>query len=154
PGGDLAEIVERACDVLLDKTLKQRCAQVSRPRSSIAKDAAPQRAAADAERVPASGPDDVKRSRYIPRAVLREVFARDGGQCTYVGPSDHRCEERGMLEVHHVHAFARGGEPTVENLRLVCRSHNNFYAVQDFGAAHMKSAASKKQINQGLLFAS
>lgn len=154
PGGDLAEIVERACDVLLDKTLKQRCAQVSRPRSSIAENAAPRRAAADAERVPASGPDDLKRNRYIPRAVLREVFARDGGQCTYVGPSGHRCDERGMLETHHVLAFAHGGKPTVENLRLVCRSHNNFYAVQDFGAAHMKRAARRKQSNQRHLFAS
>lgn len=145
PGGDLAEIVERACDLLLEKTLKQRCAQVSRSRSSGAKDPGPQRADAEVERVFPSGPDDVKGSRYIPRAVLREVSTRDGGQCTYVGPSGHRCDERGMLEVHHIIAFARGGKPTVENLQLVCRSHNNFFAVQDFGAAHIKRASRKSK---------
>jgi hypothetical protein len=40
-------------------------------------------------------------SRHIPRAVRRDVWKRDGGQCAFVGASG-RCAERGGLEYHHV----------------------------------------------------
>jgi hypothetical protein len=73
-------------------------------------------------------------SRYVPRAVLREVFARDSGQCTFVGADGRRCASRGFLEVHHhFTAFARGGAATVENLRLACRAHNLLIAEHDYG---------------------
>ena len=75
----------------------------------------------------------------MPRAVVRAVFARDGAQCTFVSADGQRCAERGMLELHHVLAFARGGAPTVENLKVVCRAHNGYFALQDFGAAHMRA---------------
>ncbi|HET8937747.1 MAG TPA: hypothetical protein VFN67_30090 [Polyangiales bacterium] len=92
------------------------------------------------------------KSRYIPRAVLREVHARDMGQCTYVSPDGRRCSARGFLEVHHHNtAFARGGEATVENLRLVCRAHNLFFAERDYGRGLMQSkmreAAARKQLS-------
>jgi hypothetical protein len=75
----------------------------------------------------------------VPRAVVRAVFARDGAQCTFMSPEGKRCAERGMLELHHVKAFAHGGAPTPENLKVVCRLHNSFFAAQDFGAAHMRT---------------
>lgn len=77
-------------------------------------------------------------SRYVPKGVLREVHARDNGQCTYVSPEGRRCTARGFLEVHH-HAstFARGGEATADNLRLTCRAHNFFYAERDYGRGFM-----------------
>lgn len=191
PSGDFGAIVERACDVLLEKTLKQRFAQVPRPRSSVMKSSAAmvstrsielsseqndyagpghaaesgnarsdatvpgaQLSGADAESTMLGTRREGTRSRYIPRAVLREVFARDGGQCTFIGPKGNRCSERGMLEVHHVRAFAFGGEATVENLRMVCRAHNSFFAAQDFGEAHMlrKRTSSKISSPQHLLF--
>jgi hypothetical protein len=126
PGGDLAVIVERALDDLLARTLKQRFAQVSKPRSP-AKDS--------------GGPFEARAisRRYVPRAVVRAVFERDGGQCAFVSSDGLRCSERGMLELHHVHAFARGGAASVENLKWVCRAHNGFFAVQDFGASHMRA---------------
>jgi 5-methylcytosine-specific restriction endonuclease McrA len=79
-----------------------------------------------------------RRSRYVPREVVRAVFARDGAQCTFVGADGERCAERGMLELHHVKAFAHGGAATSDNLTVVCRSHNSYFAVQDFGASHMR----------------
>src|SRR5688572_32793643 len=36
-----------------------------------------------------------RNSRYIPRAVVREVYARDQGQCSFVGSNGKRCSERG-----------------------------------------------------------
>jgi hypothetical protein len=122
PDGDLAIIVERAVDLLLDKTVKQRFAQTRAPRK----------------------PRAIKRSRkrnsrYIPRAVMREVHQRDGGQCTFVSPDGKRCCERGFLEFHHHVPYGRGGEATAENLRLACRAHNALFAERDFGAGYTRS---------------
>ena len=94
--------------------------------------------------------DDSKRSagtRTIPLAVLREVYKRDAGQCAFVSASGRRCSERGALEVHHVVAFARGGEATVENLKLACRSHNMWHAAQDFGRDFMRRKCSQARLS-------
>jgi hypothetical protein len=48
-----------------------------------------------------------------------------------------RCRETGGLEVHHRHAHALGGPPTVGNLELRCRAHNMLAAEEDFGREHM-----------------
>jgi len=77
-------------------------------------------------------------TRYIPNAVKRAVWQRDGGQCTYESASGHRCEVRGDVEFDHVVEFARGGQPTAENLRLRCRGHNQHTAEQTYGAGFMK----------------
>jgi hypothetical protein len=103
------------------------------PREARDDDARPDAdVAADAEH-PASFPN----SRYVPRQVLREVFARDGGQCAFVSPEGRRCSAREFLEVHHHEPFARGGKATVENLRLSCRAHNQFLAELDYGRGYM-----------------
>ena len=59
-----------------------------------------------------------KNPRYIPPHVRREVWKRDGGQCTFVSESGHRCSARRFLEFDHVHPFARGGKASVEGIRL------------------------------------
>jgi hypothetical protein len=121
PDGDLAVIVERAVDVLLDKTVRQRFAQTRAPRK----------------------PRAIKRSRkansrYIPRAVIREVYQRDSGQCTFVSQDGKRCCERGFLEFHHHNVpFGRGGAATTDNVRLACRVHNALFAERDFGTGYM-----------------
>jgi 5-methylcytosine-specific restriction endonuclease McrA len=71
--------------------------------------------------------------------VVREVYQRDAGQCTFVSAEGKRCAERGFLELHHHNPYARGGEATVENLRLVCRSHNALFADRDFGRSFIRS---------------
>src|SRR3954469_24479637 len=122
PDGDLAVVVERAVDLLIDHSLKQRVAQSRAPKARRS----PKRRNAH--------------SRYIPRAVVREVHQRDAGQCTFVSSDGKRCAERGFLELHHHdRPYARGGKATVENLRLVCRAHNALFAERDFGRAWMRS---------------
>jgi len=71
-------------------------------------------------------------SRHIPAAVKREVWARDGGRCTFAGAAG-RCRERSFLEFHHVIPHATGGRATVDNLVLACRQHNGFEADRFFG---------------------
>ena len=126
PDGDLATIVELAVDLLVDKTLKQRLAHSQTPKKA---------------RAIKLGLQHRRKfnSRYLPRAVVREVHQRDAGQCTFVSADGKRCSERGFLELHHDIPYARGGKTTAENLRLVCRSHNALFAERDFGAGFMRS---------------
>jgi hypothetical protein len=134
PDGDLALILERATDLLLDKTLKQRFAQAQKkPRASK----------------PRVRQHTGRRSRYIPRAVVREVHERDGGRCTFISPDGKRCGERGFLELHHHDTpFARGGTATVDNLRLACRSHNALYAERDFGENFVRSTVRNARLQR------
>jgi HNH endonuclease len=62
----------------------------------------------------------------------REVWARDAGQCAFVG-TNGRCTERGFLEFHHVVPFAAGGPATTENIQLRCRAHNGYEEKLFFG---------------------
>jgi 5-methylcytosine-specific restriction endonuclease McrA len=73
------------------------------------------------------------RGRYVPAAIRRAVFERDEGRCTYSDALGRRCAETHRLELHHLRAFARGGEHTEGNLTLRCRAHNSLAAEQDFG---------------------
>jgi hypothetical protein len=122
PNGDLSSLVERALDALLEQTMKRRFAQTKT------------KAAKKPHAVKRTGRQRKLRSRYIPHAVLREVHARDGGQCAFVSAEGRRCAARGFLEMHHHDVpFARGGESTAQNLRLMCRAHNALLADKDFG---------------------
>ena len=77
--------------------------------------------------------------RYIPAHVKRGVWERDQGQCTFVGDTGQRCESRKFLEYDHVDPVARGGQATVQGLRLRCRGHNQLEAERTFGAGFMSA---------------
>jgi 5-methylcytosine-specific restriction endonuclease McrA len=118
PSGALIEVLERAIALQHKQLLTQRCGATDRPRTN------------------ATGNP---RSRRIPRAVRRAVWARDGGQCAFVSADGHRCEERSKLEMDHIVPVAKGGASTVDNLRLLCRAHNRHAADRVFGRDHMKA---------------
>ncbi|MET0386605.1 MAG: HNH endonuclease, partial [Polyangiales bacterium] len=60
-----------------------------------------------------------------------------------------RCGERGFLQIHHHDTpFARGGLHTVDNLRLVCRSHNTLYAERDFGQGFIRSTVQHARLRK------
>jgi GLTT repeat (6 copies) len=81
-----------------------------------------------------------KRTRYTPAAVAREVFVRDGKQCSYVAPDGRRCTARRCLELDHVKPWANGGEATTLNLRVLCRGHNQQHARHCFGKSKVWAA--------------
>ncbi len=81
-------------------------------------------------------------SRYLPVGVRRQVWERDGGQCSYVDAGGRRCQSRDLLEFDHRVAHALGGAPTVDNIRLRCRSHNLLAAEQVFGSERIAAAIS------------
>jgi hypothetical protein len=83
-------------------------------------------------------------ARTVPAHVRRAVWERDGGRCTYVAETGHRCEARSLLEFDHVDPVALGGEATVERMRLRCRTHNQLEAERTFGREFMMSRRSRE----------
>ncbi len=117
PSGDLAQVLDRALDSLIKDLEKRKFATTRRPRRSMR---------------PGTNP------RHIPAHVKRAVWARDGGQCTFVSESGYRCQARKLIEFDHVEPVARGGTATVAGIRLRCRAHNQYGAECAFGAGFMQ----------------
>jgi hypothetical protein len=119
PDGDPRAIFDRALTLLLEKVEKKKLGAATKPRPRAAIRPGTDRA--------------VRRSRDVPREVKRVVWRRDAGQCAYVAASGRRCSETTFLEFHHVHAHAFQGPPTVANIALRCRRHNQYEAELIFG---------------------
>ena len=65
--------------------------------------------------------------RAIPARVKREVWQRDGGECSFVDPdSGRRCGSRFLLEIDHVVPYAVGGTHDAGNLRVYCGAHHRY----------------------------
>ncbi|MCM2278843.1 MAG: HNH endonuclease, partial [Oligoflexia bacterium] len=78
------------------------------------------------------------RQRYVPAFIRRNVWKRDAGRCTFVGPDGRKCETRFALQYDHIVPVAKGGLSTAENLRLRCRTHNLQAAIEVLGQAKMR----------------
>jgi hypothetical protein len=126
PSGDLATVVDLALDALLVTLEQKKFGKVSRPRAGGAR----------------SESADL---RYVSSEVRRAVHARDGEQCTFVAENGERCCERGFLEFDHRNPVALGGAPTVENLRLLCRPHNQYEAERKLGAEVVRAARRRRK---------
>jgi len=113
--GDLAVVVERAVDLLLERLEKQRLGKTSRPRPSR----------------------ESSETAGVSRATRRAVFERDGERCTFADAEGHRCPATTWLELDHVIPRARDGTNERRNLRVRCRAHNALHAEQTFGKEHV-----------------
>lgn len=72
--------------------------------------------------------------RRIPEWVKDLVHARDGGRCAFESVDGKRCEASEWLEYDHIRPFALGGaSDDPDNVRLLCRAHNQLRAREDFG---------------------
>jgi 5-methylcytosine-specific restriction endonuclease McrA len=131
PDGDPAIIVDRALKALIAQLERTRRGATSRPR---------RRAATR----PHGRRPGRARTRHVPAAVKREVWARDGARCAFVGPKG-RCRETGFLQVHHVVPFAAGGSSEPDNLQLRCRAHNIHEAEQYFGPNARRRTGHRKR---------
>jgi 5-methylcytosine-specific restriction endonuclease McrA len=129
PTGDVAQVLKRALNALVDKLEKQKFAKCARSR--------PQRG--------------VPKGRHIPAAVRRAVLERDGGRCTFVSEQGKRCESRTRLELDHVEPLARGGEATATGIRLLCRAHNQHAADRVLGKQFMDGKRQQARERAALL---
>src|SRR6266540_6214915 len=125
PCGDLAQVLDRALEALIEKLERRKFAATPRPRPSTR-----------------PSPDP----RHIPAQVKRAVWERDGGQCTFTSDSGRRCPARTRLEFDHADPIARGGTATVERMRLRCRAHNQYAAECTFGAGFMSEKRREAQL--------
>jgi hypothetical protein len=110
PGATEAELLEAGLDLLLARAAKRR-GLVQKPRKTPR---------------PSNGDD-------IPAHVRREVWKRDGGRCQWPVSSGGICGSTRHLELDHVHPRSLGGASTPENLRVLCRSHNDLAARRVLG---------------------
>lgn len=128
PDGDLAQVIGLALDRLVRDLEKRKFAATGQPRRNA-------RGANAVRREPAASPSRQApaRSRHIPAEVRRAVWERDGGRCAFVSAHGERCTERGALEFDHIQPHADGGGAAEDNVRLLCRQHNQYEAHQFFG---------------------
>jgi hypothetical protein len=115
PNGDLAVIIEEAVTEKLERLEAKRFAKTKTPRKNLEET------------------DTSPSSRNIPAAVRRAVCERDQNQCTFEDGSGHRCTEKGGLEFHHRKPFGLGGDHSVDNICLMCKTHNAYLAERDYG---------------------
>ena len=121
PDGNLAVVLDRALDALLVQLERQLLAKTQRPRASKG------------------------RTKGISRATRREVFERDGQQCTYRSETGERCPALAFLELDHEDAQARGGSHDAANLRVLCHAHNHLHAEDDFGVEHVAACIEERR---------
>jgi 5-methylcytosine-specific restriction endonuclease McrA len=141
PSGGAGEVIAFALRHLVVHLRKRRHATTSRPAT----------------------PRQSKGSRHVPAHVRRAVHQRDGGACAFVSDDGRRCGSRERVEYDHIVPVARGGEATVDNVRQVCRAHNQYAAERTFGSEFMASrreaaraaaaAAAESQVQADLLAA-
>jgi hypothetical protein len=130
PDGDLAAIVEQAVTEKLQRLEARRFARTGAPRKTL------------------SQTTTAPTTRRIPAAVRRAVYERDGGQCRYRDEQGRRCTAREGLEFHHRLPFGHGGDHSVANVALACKSHNGHMAEVDYGReaiARHRGAGSRSQ---------
>ena len=119
PDADLAGIVEAAVTEKLERLEARRFAKTKTPRKALTET------------------DTAPASRYIPAAVRRAVYERDGGRCRFVDERGRRCSACQRLEYHHRQPYGREGDHSPENIDLLCRTHNTYLAERDYGTAKM-----------------
>jgi hypothetical protein len=60
-----------------------------------------------------------RKTRTIPPAIRRALFARDKDGCRFPGCTNHH-----YVDGHHIKHWANGGETRLSNLVLLCRFHH------------------------------
>jgi hypothetical protein len=113
-GATTEDLLEAGLDLLLERQAK-RNGLVDKPRKS------------------ASSSNAVT----LTAAVKREVWRRDGGRCQWPVESGGVCGSTRHIQFDHIIPRAAGGLSTVDNVRLLCRMHNDLAARCVFGDAWM-----------------
>lgn len=107
----------------LDPALKSKKLQNEKKNISPAQKSSQGLGQIKSDKAPAIGQRKATFARKV--NVKHYVWMRDRGQCTYKNHQTGQvCGTRKFLEYDHIKPFAFGEESTAENLRLLCRNHN------------------------------
>ncbi|HEU4576651.1 MAG TPA: hypothetical protein VFS67_00255, partial [Polyangiaceae bacterium] len=160
PSGDLARVLSRALELLIADLLRRRFGVGKRrnaagerapektPQASVSKAGTPPPTSADASVSEAGTPPPASpgaASAHIPHANRRAVIERDGLACTWVDANGNRCSSRAWLELDHRHPRGKGGSSEAENIRVLCRAHNQLAAERAYGRAHIERAKTRRR---------
>jgi hypothetical protein len=118
PAGDVAAVLRMALKALVPELERRRFAATDQLRAARQQGA--------------------RSLRCIPAEVRRSVWKRDQGRCTFVSEDGHRCAERRFIQFDHVLEVSRGGEASVDDIRLRCHAHNQYTAERTFGTEFMR----------------
>jgi hypothetical protein len=118
PSGNPSEIVQHALDALLSERGRRKFGIGAQPRE----------------------PRAAGTRRSIPAQIRHAVYTRDDGHCAFISKDGVACNSRRKLEFDHVVPLAKGGKTTIENLRLLCRAHNQYEAERAFGREFIEQA--------------
>jgi hypothetical protein len=124
PNGDLERILGDAVAALRSKLESQKFGATTKPRSNAQR--------------PPSKESTATASRHIPSSIKRAIIASDGLRCSFVGIDGRRCECRAFLEFDHVEPVGLDGGHGEDNVRLLCRGHNQYAAARIYGAVTMR----------------
>jgi hypothetical protein len=116
PDGDFERVVREGFKLLLERDRKRK-GLTERPREQVL--------------------DRAGDSRYVSAAVKRAVWERDQGRCTWPMGDRKFCGSTHQLEFDHDLEVALGGGPTIDNIHLLCKSHNLMKAENRFGREFM-----------------
>ena len=114
PGASAQDILEAGLDLLMERHDKRK-GLVEKP-----------------QREPRPAKPD-----HVPAHVKRAVWKRDGGRCQWPVHGGGVCGSTHQVELDHITPRGRGGLPTIENTRCLCRVHNQYAARQVYGDAWM-----------------
>jgi 5-methylcytosine-specific restriction endonuclease McrA len=148
PAGDLMTVMKRGLEAYRRELQKERFAVGCKPKRARSKrgirEAATRQNVGHAQgQGHREAAHSNRRTRHVPATVSRDVYTRDDGRCTFVSTDGRRCGATQFLEFDHAQPWARGGESTVENLRLRCRAHNQHSARLHFGGHYVDAAIAR-----------
>jgi hypothetical protein len=124
PLGNWADVINELCDETLeriDPLVKAKRALRRRKKLLDVK------GGTMASQPPSRGlGNQAARSRpAIPMAIRNRIWHRDAGRCVHVDQkTGERCNSTLRVEIDHIRPVALGGDDSAENLRLLCRAHN------------------------------
>lgn len=127
PNGDPAKIIDKALTLLLAEAKKKKFAQTRGARPSK--------------------PINGRPSRHVPSAVKREIVQRDGASCSFVRPDGRTCGSRDFLEFDHQKPWSRFHRHQADEIRLLCRTHNQYTAELAYGRAFMAGCRERPQLD-------
>ena len=114
PSASAEDILEAGLDLLLARQAKRK-GLVQKPRTQ----------------------DPPSAESHVPASVKRQVWTRDGGRCQWPLEAGGVCGSTLRVEFDHEISLACGGASTADNVRLLCRVHNDLAARRTFGDAWM-----------------
>ncbi|MGK5087709.1 hypothetical protein WDW86_09140 [Bdellovibrionota bacterium FG-2] len=86
-------------------------------------------------------------SRAVSPSLRAQIWREFGGRCAYVAPdTGKRCDSTFGLEIEHCKPHALGGSSKdPANLKLLCRHHNQWQAIETYGLAKMEKYLDPKK---------